>query len=282
MTIILDGKLTAEKIRSKLKKEVTGLKITPHLAVILVGNNPSSEIYVKNKQKYATEIGINSSVIKLKDTITETELINEIKKLNNDKKINGILVQLPLPKQINEFNIINTIAPEKDVDGFTIYNKGLLTIENPQIIPCTPLGIIELLKEYKIDISGKHTVIIGRSNIVGKPLSMLLLQNNATVTICHSYTQNLEKITKTADILISAIGKPNFITKEYIKKDSIIIDVGITKDIKTNKWMGDIDFKNVKDLTKFITPVPGGIGPMTIAMLLKNTIAAYKLQNNIK
>lgn len=278
---IIDGKKTAQKIRSELKLEIQNLKIKPELRVILVGNNPASQIYVKNKEKYASEVGIKSETIRLPEDITEEKLLKQIKKLNKDKHINGILVQLPLPSHINEFSVINAIAPEKDVDGFTIYNKGLLSIGKPALTPCTPLGIIELLKQYKIKIASKNTVVIGRSNIVGKPMAQLLLNEDATVTICHSKTKNLAEITANADILISAVGKPKFIGKKYVKKDATVIDVAMNRDTKNNRWVGDVDFDNVSKVAKFITPVPGGVGPMTIAMLLKNTVQAYKIQKKM-
>lgn len=278
---IIDGKKTAQEIRSELKREIQNLKIKPELRVILVGNNPASQIYVKNKEKYASEIGIKSETIRLPEDITEEKLLKQIKKLNKDKHINGILVQLPLPSHINEFSVINAIAPEKDVDGFTIYNKGLLSIGKPALTPCTPLGIIELLKQYKVNIASKNAVVIGRSNIVGKPIAQLLLNEDATVTICHSKTKNLAKMTANADILISAVGKPKFIGKKYIKKGATVIDVAMNRDTKNNRWVGDVDFDNVSKVAKFITPVPGGVGPMTIAMLLKNTVQAYKIQKKM-
>lgn len=278
---IIDGKKTAQKIRDELKLEIQNLKIKPELRVVLVGNNPASQIYVKNKEKYASEVGIKSETIRLPEDITEEKLLKQIKKLNKDKHINGILVQLPLPSHINEFSVINAIAPEKDVDGFTIYNKGLLSIGKPALTPCTPLGIIELLKQYKVNIASKNAVVIGRSNIVGKPMAQLLLNEDATVTICHSKTKNLAEITANADILISAVGKPKFIGKKYVKKGATVIDVAMNRDTKNNRWVGDIDFDNVSKVAKFITPVPGGVGPMTIAMLLKNTVQAYKIQKKM-
>lgn len=278
---IIDGKKTAQEIRSELKREIQNLKIKPELRVILVGNNPASQIYVKNKEKYASEVGIKSETIRLPEDITEEKLLKQIKKLNKDKHINGILVQLPLPSHINEFSVINAIAPEKDVDGFTIYNKGLLSIGKPALTPCTPLGIIELLKQYKVNIASKNAVVIGRSNIVGKPMAQLLLNEDATVTICHSKTKNLAEITSNADILISAVGKPKFIGKKYVKKGATVIDVAMNRDTKNNRWVGDVDFDNVSKVAKFITPVPGGVGPMTIAMLLKNTVQAYKIQKKM-
>lgn len=276
---LLNGKDVAKKIRNTLKSEIEKLKKKPNLTVVLVGNNPASLIYVKNKEKYANEVGMKSEVIKLPENTTEEKLLKLIKKLNKDKKVNGILVQLPLPKQINEFNIINAISPLKDVDGFTVENKGLLSIGKPNLVPCTPLGILELLKFYNIKIEGKNVVVVGRSNIVGKPISQLLLNENATVITCHSYTKNLKDITTKADILISAVGKENLITKNHVKENSVVIDVAMIRDVKNNCWKGDVKFNEVAPKTKFITPVPGGIGPMTIAMLLQNTLTAYKKQN---
>lgn len=276
---LLNGKDVAKKIRTTLKYEIEKLKKKPKLVVILVGDNPSSVIYVKNKQKYANEVGMESELVKLSKDISEEKLLKIIKKLNKDKKVNGILVQLPLPKQINEFNVINSISPLKDVDGFTVENKGLLCVGKPNLIPCTPLGILELLKHYNIKITGKNVVVVGRSNIVGKPLSQLFLNENATVTTCHSYTKNLKDITGSADILVSAVGKENLITKNHIKEGCIVVDVAMIRDVKNNCWKGDVKFNEVAPKTKFITPVPGGVGPMTIAMLLKNTLTAYKKQN---
>ena len=276
---LLNGKDVAKKIRNTLKSEIEKLKKKPNLTVVLVGNNPASLIYVKNKEKYANEVGMKSEVIKLPENTTEEKLLKLIKKLNKDKKVNGILVQLPLPKQINEFNIINAISPLKDVDGFTVENKGLLSIGKPNLVPCTPLGILELLKFYNIKIEEKNVVVVGRSNIVGKPISQLLLNENATVITCHSYTKNLKDITTKADILISAVGKENLITKNHVKENSVVIDVAMIRDVKNNCWKGDVKFNEVAPKTKFITPVPGGIGPMTIAMLLQNTLTAYKKQN---
>lgn len=280
MTVkLIDGKKLAEKVRNRLKKEVLTLKKTPKLTVILVGDNPASQIYVKNKAKYAQEIGIKSEVIRLCSDITQEKLLKIIKKLNKDKKVNGILVQLPLPKHINEFDVINAINPEKDVDGFTIYNKGLLSVGKPSLVPCTPLGIMEMLKEYKVKLSGSLAVVIGRSNIVGKPMAQLLTLNDATVIQCHSKTKNLKDITSKADILISAVGKRKLVTEKHIKQGAVVIDVAMIRDEKNKKWIGDVDFEKVSKKTSLITPVPGGVGPMTIAMLLQNTITAYRKQN---
>ena len=277
--ILLDGKNLAKKIRNELKQKIKTLYSTPCLAVVLVGNDPASKLYVNNKKKYCEEVGIKSSIIKLESNIKETDLIKKIKQLNKDKNINGILVQLPLPKHINEFKIIESINPIKDVDGFNAYNKGLLNIGKPFFIPCTPLGILKLLNEYKIDLKGKHAVIVGRSNIVGKPLLNLLLNHDATVSICHSNTKNLKEITQSADILIVSIGKPKFITSDFVKKGAAVIDVGINKVENSNNFVGDVDFNKVKEKASFITPVPGGIGPLTITSLLDNTIKAFEKQN---
>ncbi len=279
VTKLIDGKKLAEKVRNKLKLEVKSLKKKPKLSVILVGDDSASKIYVKNKQKYAVEIGIESEVIKLDNSVSEDKLLKIIKKLNKNKKVSGILVQLPLPKHINEFNVINSINPEKDVDGFTIYNKGLLSIGKPNLVPCTPLGIMEMLKEYKVKLAGKLAVVIGRSNIVGKPMAQLLLNNDATVIQCHSKTKNLSEITSKADILITAVGKKGLITDKFVKNGAVVVDVAMVRDEKNKRWFGDVNFDKVSKKTSLITPVPGGVGPMTIAMLLQNTITAYKKQN---
>ena len=276
---LIDGKKLAEKVRNRLKLEVATLKKSPKLVVVLVGDNPASQIYVKNKEKYAGEVGIKSEVIRLASDVKQEKLLRIIKKLNKDKKVNGILVQLPLPKHIDEFDVINAIAPEKDVDGFTVYNKGLLSVGKPSMVPCTPLGIMEMFKEYKVKLDGKLAVVVGRSNIVGKPMAQLLLNNNATVIQCHSKTKNLSDITSKADILISAVGKKKLITEKYVKDKAVVIDVAMVRDEKNKKWVGDVDFEKVSKKASLITPVPGGVGPMTIAMLLQNTITAYKKQN---
>ena len=276
---LIDGKKLAEKVRNRLKIEVKSLKKRPKLVVVLVGDNPASQIYVKNKQKYALEVGIESKVIKLEKNVEEKKLLKIIKKLNNDKKVNGILVQLPLPPHINEFNVINAINPEKDVDGFSVYNKGLLSVGKNSLVPCTPLGIMEMFREYKVSLKGKLAVVVGRSNIVGKPMAQLLLNNDATVIQCHSKTKNLSDVTSKADILVSAVGKKNLITGKYVKNGAVVIDVAMVRDEKNKKWFGDVNFETVSKKAKLITPVPGGVGPMTIAMLLQNTITAYKIQN---
>ena len=282
MAIILDGKQTAKKITDELKLKVQNLDKKPSLAVIMVGNNPASEVYVKNKEKKALEIGFNSIIKKTDENITKEELLKIIKELNEDDNINAILLQLPLPKHLNEKDFLDKIDPKKDVDGFCSYNLGkLLKNDSPYAIPCTPKGIVRLLDEYNIDIESKIALVIGRSNIVGKPVSILLLNRNSTVIMTHTKTKNLENLTKTADILICAAGKKEMIKKEMIKENAIIIDVGITRD-NDGKLKGDVDFNDVKEKTSYITPVPGGIGPMTIAMLMENTYELYKIQKGIK
>ena len=281
--MIIDGKSIAEKTKNDLKDKVLELKskgINPKLAVIAVGENSASKIYVRNKKRACDEIGIYSEEFSLPENTSEEELIDLIEKLNSNAYINGILVQLPLPLHINETKIAEAINPLKDVDVFNPLNTGKLLSGNADLIPCTPKGIIELLEHEKIPLKGKHCVVIGRSNIVGKPISLLMLQKDATVTICHSKTKNLDKICKTADIIIAAIGKPKFITKNMITKGCVIIDVGINRN-KDGTICGDVDFEEVKEIASYITPVPGGVGPMTIAMLLKNTLITTKIQNNI-
>ncbi len=278
MTILLDGKTTSTKILLSLAEKINELESKPKLAVIIVGENPASQIYVKLKQKRAEAVGIESLVIPLPEDITQDALLEHIDILNEDPSITAILVQLPLPEHIDTNKVLLRINPHKDVDGFHPINTGLLAIGAvPSAYPCTPLGIITLLNEYKINISGKHAVIVGRSNIVGKPLAHMLLEKNATVTICHSKTQNLSAITKTADILISAVGKKHIITQEMVKPNAIVIDVGISKD-ENNKICSDVDFANVSQIAGAITPNPRGIGPMTIAMLLTNTYRLHMLK----
>ncbi|WP_058485212.1 bifunctional methylenetetrahydrofolate dehydrogenase/methenyltetrahydrofolate cyclohydrolase FolD [Defluviitalea phaphyphila] len=281
-TIIIDGKKISQDIKDELKKEVEELnkkEIYPGLAVVLVGNNPASKVYVSNKKKACEYIGIRSFSYELPEETSEEELLNLIDVLNKDEKVNGILVQLPLPKHINEKKILLAINPKKDVDCFHPYNVGLITIGDLDgFLPCTPAGIIELIKRTNIDIEGKKCVVVGRSNIVGKPVSLLLLSNNGTVEICHSRTKNLSGICKEADILVAAIGKPKFITADMIKEGAVLIDVGINR-LENGKLCGDIDFENCKEKAKAITPVPGGVGPMTIAMLMKNCVKAALMQN---
>lgn len=275
MTTILDGKKLRDKIIENLKAKVDNFDEKPTLVVILVGENPASKIYVNNKKKMAEKIGIHSEVINYPASITEAELLDKIEELNNNKKVTAILVQLPLPKHISKDNVMNKIIPSKDVDGFTPYNFGkLFSGETPTVYPCTPKGILLLLDEYNIEIEGKHVVIVGRSNIVGKPLSQMMLNKNATVTICHSHTKNLSQITKTADILVSAVGK-NIIEGEMLKTDCVIVDVGIFKD-ENGKTRGDVDFESASKIASFISPVPGGVGPMTIASLMLNTVELFE------
>lgn len=277
---LIDGKMISQEIKDKLKIEISKLKIKPGLAVIIVGNDPASQIYVNNKHKSCEEVGIKSFNYELDEKTSESKLLSLIEKLNNDKTVHGILVQLPLPKNINEEKVINSISPIKDVDCFTKYNVGQMNIcaDYKKLLPATPKGCIKLLESLNIGLSGKNAVIIGRSNIVGKPISSLLLQKNCTVTICHSKTTDLKKITKQADILVAAIGKDRFVKKDMLKKGVIVIDVGMNR--VEGKLYGDVDFKNVKKVASYITPVPGGVGPMTIAMLLENTLIAYNNQNN--
>lgn len=271
---LIDGKAISAQIKDELKEQVASLKeqgIELTLAVIQVGEDPASSVYVRNKKNACAYIGINSVAHELPEETTQEELLDLIDKLNNDNKVNGILVQLPLPKHIDEDAIINAISPAKDVDGFHPQNVGALSIGKKGFVSCTPAGVIQLLKRSNIDIEGKECVVLGRSNIVGKPMAMLLLRENGTVTVCHSKTKNLKEITKRADILIVALGKPKFITKEYIKEGAVVIDVGIHRNSE-NKLCGDVDFDDVKDMVEAITPVPGGVGPMTIAMLMYNCV----------
>lgn len=281
MSVILDGKETARKIREGLKEKVIELKknnIIPKLAVIMVGEDPASVIYVRNKSKACEDVGIEFEEYILKETTTQKELLDLIKKLNEDKNLHGILLQSPIPKHLNIDEAFETISQEKDVDGFNPINVGKLALGQETFVSCTPLGVIKLLEEYNIEIEGKNAVIIGRSNIVGKPMLQCLLNKNATVTICHSKTKNLSDITKNADILVSAIGKPKLVTKDMVKKGAVVIDVGINRN-EQGKVCGDVDFDEVKDVASYITPVPGGVGPMTIAMLMNNVVkSASKLK----
>lgn len=276
---LIDGKKISSQIKDELKEKVSQLKsdgkeIT--LAVIQVGNDPASTVYVGNKKKACEYIGIKSLAYELSEDITQEELLDLIKKLNEDNEVNGILVQLPLPKHIDEDLVIKTIDPKKDVDGFHPQSVGALSIGQKGFISCTPAGIIQLLKRSGIEIEGKECVIIGRSNIVGKPMALLMLRENATVTICHSRTKNLKEVAKRADILIVAIGKPKFVNHEYIKEGAVVIDVGIHRN-ENNKLCGDVDFEDVKPYVSAITPVPGGVGPMTIAMLMNNCVESTRI-----
>lgn len=279
MTTLIDGKKVSSQIRDKISQEtaefIEKTGIQPHLVVIIVGNNPASMTYVRNKKKSCEEVGFKSTVIELPVETTESELLTKIKELNEDPSVHGILVQLPLPKHISEEKVIATISVKKDVDGFHPYQVGALASGLHCLKPCTPSGVIELLKAYNIEMTGRHAVIVGRSHIVGKPLIQLLLDENATVTVCHSRTQDLAQFTKSADLLIVAIGRPNFITADMVKDGAVVIDVGINR-LETGKLVGDVAFDEVEPKVSYITPVPGGVGPMTITMLLRNTLEAAK------
>ena len=277
MAKILDGKALKEKLLAELKLKIDKLSDKPSLAVILVGNDAASKIYVNNKKKTAELLGIKSQVILYSEDVTEDELVNKIEELNSDETVNAILVQLPLPPHINKDRIVNTISPEKDVDCFTTSNYGKLALgQKPAVYPCTPKGILLLLEEYEIGLAGKHVVIVGRSNLVGKPMSLMALQKNATVTICHSHTKNLADITKTADILISAVGEV-LIEDDMVGKNTVVVDVGIFRDYE-GKIRGDVNFDVVSPKVSYISPVPGGVGPMTITSLMINTYELYLSQ----
>lgn len=279
--MILNGKEVSARIKEELKNEVAELKekgIFPGLAVVLVGDDAASRVYVNSKKKNCEELGIYSEEYTLSGDTSEEELLELIDKLNHSDKVNGILVQLPLPKQIDEEKIINAIDPRKDVDAFHPVNVGKIMVGNHDFVPCTPAGVMELIKESGVEISGKECVVVGRSNIVGKPQAMLLLHQNGTVTICHSKTKNLKEVVKRADIVVAAVGKPKFITADMIKPGAVVIDVGINR-IAPKKLVGDVDFEECEKVASAITPVPGGVGPMTIAMLMKNTVKAAKIQN---
>lgn len=277
MANIIDGKAISAQIREeiaekvKLYNEKTGLR--PGLAVIIVGENPASQVYVRNKKKACEQVGFNSWVYEMPESTTQDELNALIDKLNGDPGVHGILVQLPLPKHLDEEEVILRIKPEKDVDAFHPYNVGRITIGDPQFLPCTPAGIMELLKRSNIEISGKECVVIGRSNIVGKPMALLLLAENGTVTVCHSRTKNLKEVCRRADILVVAIGRADFVTADMVKEGAVVIDVGMNRNAE-GKLTGDVDFASVSEVASYITPVPGGVGPMTITMLLQNTLTA--------
>lgn len=276
MATIIDGKELSKKLKEQMKDRVAQMRqqgIVPKLVVVLVGNNSASEVYVRNKHKACGEVGIESEVIKMPEETTQQELLDVVKGLNEDRTVDGILVQLPLPGQINEKVVLRSILPEKDVDGFHPVNVGLLSIGDDCYAPATPSGIIAMFKEYGIEIAGKHCVIIGRSNIVGKPMAALLLRHNATVTVCHSKTQNLGELTRQADIVIVATGHRHTLTADMVKEGVVVIDVGMNRN-ELGKLCGDVDFDEVKEKASFITPVPGGVGPMTITELLENTILA--------
>ena len=289
---IIDGKAFSERIREKVKSHVDNLKtnhgIVPGLAVVLVGEDPASKVYVKNKGIQTKKAGMNSYEYKLEETVDEKTLLELVKKLNDDPNVHGILCQLPLPKHLNEDMIINTIKPAKDVDGFHISNVGLLNTGQKSLVPCTPLGCLMLLREFVGNLEGKKATVIGRSNIVGKPMFNLLLSENCTVTVVHSKTKNIEEICKTSDIIVAAVGRPNFVKSSWIKQGAVIIDVGINRvNIEENgetksKLIGDVDFENCSKIANAITPVPGGVGPMTIACLLANTLVACCRSNNLK
>lgn len=284
MANIIDGKRISAEVKEGVAKEVALLKeqgITVGLAVVIVGNNPASRVYVNSKKKACEALGIISEEYALPEETTEEELIKLVKELNNKKSINGILVQLPLPKHINEKTIIETIDPIKDVDAFHANNVGKIMIGDYDFLPCTPAGCMDLIHSTGVDVMSKNCVVVGRSNIVGKPMAMLLLHESGTVTICHSKTTNLKEICKNADILVAAVGKANIITADMIKEGAVVIDVGMNRNAD-GKLCGDVDFENAKEIAGYITPVPGGVGPMTIATLMKNTLMAAKLQNNLK
>ena len=279
---LIDGKVISASVKERVKDEVIALNqkgITVGLAVIIVGEDPASKVYVSNKKKACEALGIISREYALPENTTEQELLDLIRELIADPEINGILCQLPLPKHLDEKLIINSIDPEKDVDAFHPVNVGKIMIGDFYFLPCTPAGVMEMLEYEGIDVTGKNCVVIGRSNIVGKPMNMLLLHKNGTVTICHSKTKNLAEICKNADILVAAVGRPNFVTADMVKEGAVVIDVGINR--VDGKLCGDVDFENVKDKASAITPVPGGVGPMTIAMLMQNTLTAAKKQNGL-
>ncbi len=281
MAVIIDGKAVSLSCRERIKEEVAQMAakgVVPGLAVVIVGDNPASRTYVNNKKKGCAEVGIYSEEYALPEETTQEELLELVEKLNNKADIHGILVQLPLPKHIDDKAVIAAISPKKDVDAFHTENVGRIMIGEYKFLPCTPAGVMELLKAYNIDVSGKECVVIGRSNIVGKPMAMLLLQANGTVTICHSRTKDLKETTRRADILVAAIGKAKFVGADMVKDGAVVIDVGINRD-ENGKLCGDVDFEAVKDKASYITPVPGGVGPMTITMLLKNTVEACRDEN---
>ncbi len=278
MSKIIDGKKISGEIKEELKDKVSKLKEKPTLVVISVGDNPASKVYVGQKEKCANYIGLNYKHMHY-DSISDDELVKVIEKLNKDKKTNGIIVQLPLPSGMDETRIVNTIIPEKDVDGLTYLNAGLLLNNETSLVSCTPKGIMELLKREKVDLVGANAVVIGRSILVGKPMMNLLINANATVTMCHSKTKDLAKITKKADVLVVAIGKKHFVTRDMVKRGAVVIDVGINR--VDGKLYGDVNYDDVYSKVKKITPVPGGVGPMTVVMLMKNVIEAYEKQNNV-
>ncbi len=273
---ILDGKFVANKLKQRVKNEVDVLTVKPGLAVISIGDDPASQLYVKLKRKICDELGIHVDEYHFENTVTQEEVLDLIDKLNESELIHGILVQTPVPYHLNILEIFNRISPKKDVDGFNPENAGRLAQGQESFVPCTPLGIMHILEEYNIDIEGKNCVVIGRSNIVGRPMAQLLINANGTVTVCHSKTRNIEEITKLADILIVAVGKPHFIKADMVKENAVVVDVGINRIDGSNKIVGDVDYENVKGKCSFITPVPGGIGPMTIITLMENLVKACK------
>jgi len=283
MAKILSGKVVSERVKEGMRKEITELQakgINPGLAVIIVGEDPASQVYVGRKEAMCKELGMYSEKYALPENTTQEELKALVEKLNKEDKINGILCQLPLPAHLDEKDVINTIAPEKDVDAFHPVNVGKIMIGDFDFVPCTPAGIMELIAESGIDPAGKNCVVIGRSNIVGKPMAMLLLHKNGTVTVCHSKTQNLKEVTKEADILVAAVGRANFVTADMVKEGAVVIDVGMNR-TEDGKLCGDVAFDEVEQVAGAITPVPGGVGPMTISMLMQNTVTAAKKQNGI-
>lgn len=277
MNNVIDGTEASRILRKNIKKEIIRKNITPSLTVIQIGDNKASDIYVRNKKKACEEVGVRFDLLKFNDAISQDVVINEIKRLNNDVMVNGILVQLPLPPGFDEGKIINTITPVKDVDGLTYQNVGNLVLENECLTPCTPLAVMELLKMYNVNLAKKNVCIIGRSNLVGKPLIQMLLQKDATVSICHSKSVDIKNYTKMADVLIVAAGHPNLVTKNMVKDGAVVIDVGINKE--NDVLCGDVSFDEVSKKASLITPVPGGVGPMTVACLLKNVVKAYEIQN---
>ena len=284
MAKLISGKAVSAALRTQIREETAALRenhgIHPGLAVVLVGNDPASQIYVRNKQKACEEVGFRAFEYRLNENSTQEQLLDLIRVLNKDDKVHGILVQLPLPKHIDEQTVILTIAPEKDVDAFHPMNVGRIMIGNYEFLPCTPAGVMELIDSTGVDLNGANCVVVGRSNIVGKPMAMLLLHRNATVTICHSRTRNLAEVCAGADILVSAVGKPHFIRADMVKDGAVVIDVGMNHD-ENGKLCGDVEFAEVEPKASYITPVPGGVGPMTITMLLKNTLHAAKLMTHL-
>lgn len=281
---IIDGKKVSAQVKEEVRKQTLELKeahgITPGLAVVIVGDDPASRVYVNNKKKACEVVGFKSEEYALPASTTQEELLELVNTLNNKSDINGILVQLPLPEHLDDKAVIEAINPQKDVDAFHAVNVGKIMLGEYDFLPCTPAGVMEMLHSYDISVSGKNCVVIGRSNIVGKPMAMLLLHENGTVTICHSRTQNLAEVCRGADILVAAVGKPKFVNADMVKEGAVVIDVGMDRD-ENGKLCGDVDFENVKDKCSYITPVPGGVGPMTISTLMKNTLKACKIQNNL-